>query len=194
MKNLITILGLLGVLAGSTTSKAETLSIYDDTFTIDNPPGSVGSGVLSGRWGIWNVGSSTFTQAINNSLNAGYVDLSGPELSITLNQTTNSTYTSGTLMAFAIFTDGSTDASNLHYNTSYDYRAILTDPLWQAVSFANNANMVNYVFSSNTTAVVGGYSYNAGNEVISLVPEPATGSLLLLGGLGLVALRRLRKV
>ena len=179
---------------GLSTARAETISIYDDSFSVVNVPGSVGaSGILSGRWGIWNAGSSTFTQAIVNSLNAGYVDLGGPELSITLNQTSNSTYTSGTLMAFAIFTDGSADSSNLHYSPTYSIRAILTDPLWQAVSFANNANMVNYVFSSNTTAVVGGYNYNGGTEVITLVPEPATGSLLLLGGLGLVALRRLRK-
>lgn len=196
MKKIILTLSMMAVLASvASTVRAETISIYDDSFSMVNVPGSVGAlGVLSGRWGIWNAGSSTFTQAVNNSLNAGYVDLSGPELSITLNQTTNSTYTSGTLMAFAIFTDGTADSSGLNYSSSYNFRAILTDPLWQAVSFANNANMVNYVFSSNTTAVVGGYSFNGGNEVITLVPEPATGSLLLLGGLGLVTLRRLRKV
>lgn len=197
MKKHLKQLCLMALLAAGllSTARAETISIYDDSFSVVNVPGSVGaSGILSGRWGIWNAGSSTFTQAIVNSLNAGYVDLGGPELSITLNQTSNSTYTSGTLMAFAIFTDGSTDSSSLHYSPTYSIRAILTDPLWQAVSFANNANMVNYVFSSNTTAVVGGYNYNGGTEVITLVPEPATGSLLLLGGLGLVALRRLRKV
>jgi hypothetical protein len=186
---------VLAALLAANASWAETLSIYDDSFTMVNVPGSVGSsGILSGRWGVWDSSTSTFTQAVTSTLAAGYVDLSGPELSITLNQITNATYTNGTLMALAIFTNGSSDSQALNYSPTYNFRAVLIDPLWQAVGFANNANMVNYVFSSNTTAVVGSYSYNGGADVITLVPEPATGSLLLLGGVGLVALRRLRKV
>lgn len=186
---------ILAALLAANASWSETLSIYDDSFTMVNVPGSVGaSGILSGRWGTWNASTSTFTQAVTSSLAAGYVDLSGPELSITLNQINSTNYSSGTLMALAIFTDGSSDSQSLNYSSAYNFRAVLTDPLWQAVGFANNANMVNYVFSSNTTAVIGNYSYNSGAEVITLVPEPATGSLLFLGGAGLVALRRLRKV
>lgn len=186
---------VLAALLAANGSWAETLSIYDDSFTLVNVPGSVGSsGILSGRWGVWNSSTSTFSQAVTSTLAAGYVDLSAPELSITLNQINSTNYASGTLMALAIFTDGSSDAQALNYSPTYNFRAVLIDPLWQAVGFANNANMVNYVFSSNTTAVVGSYSYNGGAEVISLVPEPATGSLLLIAGVGLVSLRRLRKV
>jgi len=186
---------VLAALLAANGSWAETLSIYDDSFTLVNVPGSVGSsGILSGRWGVWNSSTSTFSQAVTSTLAAGYVDLSAPELSITLNQINSTNYASGTLMALAIFTDGSSDAQALNYSPTYNFRAVLIDPLWQAVGFANNANMVNYVFSSNTTAVVGSYSYNGGAEVISLVPEPATGSLLLIAGAGLVSLRRLRKV
>ncbi len=186
---------VLVALLAANGSWAETLSIYDDSFTMVSVPGSVGSsGILSGRWGVWDSSTSTFTQAVTSTLAAGYVDLGGPELSITLNQINNATYTNGTLMALAIFTNGSSDSQALNYSPTYNFRAVLIDPLWKAVGFANNANMVNYVFSSNTTAVVGSFSYNSGAEVITLVPEPATGSLLLLGGAGLIALRRLRKV
>lgn len=182
------------VLLAQFSGYAETVRIYDDSFSVVNIPGSVGgSGILSGRWGIWNSGSSTFTQNVTSTLNAGFVDFSTPELEITLNQINNAVYTSGTLLALAIFTNGTADAQAVNYNSTF-YRAILTDPLWQAVGFANNANFVNYSFSANTTAVVGTYNYNSGAEVITLVPEPTTGSLLLLGGLGMVALRRLRKV
>jgi hypothetical protein len=188
------LLGAFVLLAGASLGRAETLSLYDDTFTMVSVPGSVGSGILSGRWGTWDAGTSTFTQLVTNTLNAGYVDLSGPEMSITLNQTSNSVYASNTLLAFAIFTDGSADSQTLSYSPSYNYKAVLIDPLWKAVTFANNANFVNYVFSSNTSAVIGSYSYNGGNEVIALVPEPSTGALMMIGAAGLVALRRLRKV
>ena len=188
------ILGLLFGLGAVGVVRAETVRIYDDNYSIVNIPGSVGgSGILAGRWGIWDSGTSTFTQTVISTLNAGFVDFSSPELEITLNQINNNVYTNGTLLALAIYTDGSADAQYTNYSAGF-YRAILIDPLWQAVTFANNANFVNYGFSANTTAVVGTYSYNSGAEVVTLVPEPATGSLLLLGGLGLVALRRLRKV
>lgn len=192
---LVKILGAFALLAGASMGRAETLSLYDDTFTMVSVPGSVGStGILSGRWGTWDAGTSTFTQAVTNTLNAGYVDYSVPEMSITLNQTSNSVYANNTLLALAIFTNGSTDSQALNYSSGFTYKAVLIDPLWKAVAFANNANFVNYVFSSNTTAVVGSYNYNGGNEVITLIPEPSTGALMGLGLVGLLATRRLRKV
>ncbi|NBQ65099.1 MAG: PEP-CTERM sorting domain-containing protein [Verrucomicrobia bacterium] len=42
--------------------------------------------------------------------------------------------------------------------------------------------------------MVGGYSYNGGNQTITLVPEPSTGALMALSAVGMIALRRLRKV
>jgi len=196
-------LALLGLLM---TSRAETVSIYDDSFTVNLPPSLTGSGgILSGRWGTWNSVTGVFTQQITNTLNAGYVDLSvtPKELSITLNQTLNlgqssgsinGVYAPGTLLALAIFTNsGSADVSGSNYDSTWA-SAILTDAAWLTPTFANNANMVDYAFSSSTTAVVGSFSYNSGNEIITLVPEPSTGALLMIGSVGLVALRRLRKV
>jgi PEP-CTERM motif len=35
---------------------------------------------------------------------------------------------------------------------------------------------------------------NSSTGVVSMVPEPSTGALMMIGAVGLVALRRLRKV
>jgi len=185
--------------------RAETVSIYDDSFTVNLPSGIGTGGILSGRWGTWNAGTGTFTQQITSSAAGGYVDLSVTprELSIILNQTLNfgqtsgavsGVYTPGTLLALAIFTDdASADRQASNYVSTWA-RAILTDEAWVTPTFANNANSVDYVFSANTVAQVGSFSYNGGNEVITLVPEPSTGALMMIGAAGLVALRRLRKV
>ena len=185
--------------------RAETVSIYDDSFIVNLPSGIGSGGILSGRWGTWDAGSQTFTQQITSSAAAGYVDLSVTprELSVTLNQTLNlgqtsgpvsGVYAPGTLLALAIFTDnGAADRQAANYVSTWA-RAILTDSSWLTPTFANNANSVDYTFSANTTAVVGSFSFNGGNEVITLVPEPSTGALMMIGAAGLVALRRLRKV
>jgi len=194
----ITIVSLLN-------SRAETVSIYDDSFIVNLPDGIGSGGILSGRWGTWDSGTQTFTQQITSSAAAGYVDLSvtPTELTITLNQTLNlgqtsgpvsGVYAPGTLLALAIFTDnGAADRQASNYVSTWA-RAILTDASWVSPTFANNANNVDFFFTANTTAVVGSYSFNGGNEVITLVPEPSTASLMMIGAAGLVALRRLRKV
>ena len=177
--------------------KAETISIYDATFNVNGVPVGAAGGILSARWGTWNSGTSTFTQQITTSNNAGYVDLSATpgELSVTLNQTLNNVYSSGSLLALAIFTDGTSDAQNANFSSSFA-RAVLTDASWSAPSFNNSPSFINWSFSSNTQAVVGSFSWGGvgGADTLSLVPEPSTGALMMIGAAGLVALRRLRKV
>jgi len=191
IKNLAITIACLAIGLPTAQTKAETISLYDGDFTILSLPS--GAQYLSVRWGTWNAGTSTFTQQvfINND---GYVDMEGQELSVAINQTNNGVYTAGSLLAMAIFTDGSANASSLAWNNSYTVKAILTDASWTAPTFNNNAIMVDKVFTANTTAVVGSYSYNGGLEQITLVPEPSTGALMMIGAAGLVALRRLRKV
>jgi hypothetical protein len=54
-----------------------------------------------------------------------------------------------------------------------------------------NLNGVN----SQSEVLLGTYTdYATGNDLISLIPEPSTGALMMIGAVGLVALRRLRKV
>ncbi|MEI6492742.1 MAG: PEP-CTERM sorting domain-containing protein [Verrucomicrobiota bacterium] len=187
---LLVLLALVS-LGVSNVLQAETLSIFDDSFIVSNYP--VTSNILSGRWGTWDSLNSVFTQAVTSSLNAGYVDLSTPELSITLNQLNNTVYTAGTPLALAIFTDGSADAQTLNWGGTVTRAAVLTDSSWVAPTFGNNANPVDWVFTINTAAVKGTFSYNAGNQLIGLatVPEPTTWALLA-GSLTMVMVFRRR--
>jgi len=75
--------------------------------------------------------------------------------------------------------------------------ALITDASWLVPNTAGalDVSTTTYNFSANTTASFGTviYSGATGNSV-TLVPEPSTGALMMLGAVGLVALRRLRKV
>lgn len=171
--------------------QAETIVIEDFSFTVGNRP--AGANILSGRWGVWDSGTSTFVQAVTNSLNAGYVDVPNTEIMVTLNQTSAANYAAGTAMSFAIFTDGSADAQALNFSAA-TRAVILSDVAWVAPSWANNAVNIPFTFTANTVARFGSYSFNGGNEVLTLavIPEPSTFSLLA-GGLSLMALRLRRK-
>lgn len=50
--------------------------------------------------------------------------------------------------------------------------------------------------NASSTVLLGSYGDNTGNDYLALasVPEPSTGALMMIGTVGLVALRRLRKV
>jgi hypothetical protein len=197
--------GLVAIVATTSNLKAETISIYDDSFIVNGVPALAVGGIISGRWGQWNAGTATFNQAIVNSLNAGYADLAAPELSIALNQTTPTTYASGSLMALAIFAGNSADSQGLSWSSTADGArqasvvawAVLTDASWVAPAFANNANDVPFTFTANTQAVIGSFSGGAaggaGIQTIVMIPEPSSASLLALGMAGLVALRARRK-
>ena len=206
MKNTL-LTGLLAVVATASSLKAETLSIYDDSFIVNGAPALAVGKIISGRWGQWNAVTATFNQAIVNTAAAGYVDLtpSAKELSITLNQTTTTTYASGSVMALAIFASNSADSQTLNWSltaggakqASVVAYAVLTDASWIAPLFANNATPVDFTFTANTQAVLGSFSggapLGAGIQTITMIPEPSSASLLALGVAGLVALRARRK-
>jgi len=198
---------LVAIIATSSSLKAETLSIYDDSFVVNGVPALAVGKIISGRWGQWNGATSTFTQAIIDPTPAGgYADLGAvKELSITLNQTSNSTYATGSLMALAIFASNSADSQALSWSltpggakqASIVAYAVLTDSSWVAPAFAVNANAVDFTFTANTQAVLGSFSGGAaggaGIQTITMIPEPSSASLLALGVAGLVALRARRK-
>ena len=187
--------------------KAETISIYDDSFIVNGVPTLAVGNIISGRWGQWDVGTATFNQAIVNTANAGYVDLapSAKELSITLNQTTTTTYALGSSMALAIFASNSADSQALSWSltpggpkqASVVAYAVLTDASWIAPAFSNSGAFVDFTFTANTQAVIGSFSggaaLGAGIQTITMIPEPSSASLLALGMAGLVALRVRRK-
>jgi len=163
-------LASLALIASVHCGKAETLSLYDDMFTISGLPTAFNSSILSSRWGVWNAGTSTFTQAVTSSVAAGYVDIATPEINVTLSQINNNIYASGTQMALAIFANSAGDSQALNWGASIPaYRGIFTDSTWVAPSFSNSPAFVNFTLTANTTALVGGYAFNAGNQTLTLI-------------------------
>jgi len=112
------------------------------------------------------------------------------EISVTLSQINNSIYPQGTQMALAIFANTAGDSQALNWSGTPAVRGIFTDSSWVAPSFNNSAAFVNFVLTANTTALVGGYTYNGGLENMALIPEPSTLSLGVLGLAAVVAIRR----
>ena len=182
------IVAVASIFAAVLPLRAETLSIYDDTFSIISAPTS--SSILGSRWGIWD--GSSFVQAVTSGANAGYVDMPTPELSITLSQINNSIYSVGTQLSVAIYgNNGVSDSSTVNFSTAAGLPgfkfAVLTDPTWLAPTFNNNATPVVFNLTASTTAQFGSYSYNGGNQQITTapIPEPSTYAMLALSALGL---------
>jgi hypothetical protein len=92
-------------------------------------------------------------------------------------------------------TDAGANANYLIPNTTSQY-ALLSDAAWKVPSTvtALDPSTITFGFSANTSATFGSLSFNSGIGTVTLVPEPSTGALMLIGAAGLVALRRLRKV
>jgi len=157
--------------------------LYDDSFTIMVNNNPVNDRYLSALWG-------TYSNGIFNPLpdGTGYVDpgVDFLEMQVSYSKVDNSDVVANTLLVLAIYDADLVNFTAAPYNSSYE-KAVLTDASWLAPSFDNTPNMESFVLTSNTTALVGTFSYNGGNETIGLVPEPSTMHLTLLG---LLALRR----
>jgi len=188
MKKLV-ILATTFVLGGAPL-KAESVKIadLDGLITVVNIPGLGATQTIAARIGLWN--GTTFTSS-GNVVGSGFFDNDLKELSAGISSASNpSGFATGTLLALAVYNSNST----LDFSTSVN-RAILTDASWLMPTLAfGTAVKATFGLTANTTAVVGGYDYNGGNQTITLVPEPSTGALMMVGAAGLVALRRLRKV
>jgi hypothetical protein len=179
---------------------AENIVLSDISYTIVGAPSSAVN--VSLRFGLWNSSTFAFTQQVFSD-HLGYAALTGDELQINLSQTDNTVYSSTTQLALAVFTkSGLPDAGPLDYSLAdASFRAIFTNPNWVVGSLAANTNEREFFLDASTTAVldgsgakIGDFSFNGGNQTITLIPEPSTGALMMIGAVGLVALRRLRKV
>jgi hypothetical protein len=174
--------------------KASNFTIYDDSFNVIVGTAPLSGTVISAVWGTYNSGTSTFTpnQPVYANGGFGYVDLTvgAPELQIILNRTTQDQYPGGTLLSLAVY--NRPDLSDWDPTAPM---AILIDPSWTAPAWSLVGGDKDVFFTANTTAALGGFTYSAsGSDTITLVPEPSTSALMLIGTAGLVALRRLRKV
>jgi len=197
MKKNCLLLMLLASTLTPFTGKAGTVSLDNYSFSVSIQGGpTVTTTIYGARWGVWNSTTSTFTELQPGG--TGYYQpaagSNSPELSVYLNQTDNSLISIGAPLAMAIYTDGSGDDQALTFNNALLYKAVLVDSAWIAPTFTTTAGDAVYDFSAGTSAVVGSFTFNGGNGSIALVPEPSTGALMMIGAVGLVALRRLRKV
>jgi len=194
---LLTIIVLLVGYALPNNGSAGTVSLDNYTFSVSIQGGTpITTTIYGARWGTWNSLNSTFTE-LQPGGTGYYIPAAGAsssELSVYLNQTDNSLISIGGQLAMAIYTDGSGDDQALTFSNALLYKAVLVDSSWVAPTFTTTTGDAVYDFSGSTTAVVGSFSYGGGNGTISLVPEPSTGALMMIGAVGLVALRRLRKV
>ena len=155
-------------------SKAvSSIVLYDDSFSVIMNNSPVNNRYMSALWGIYNNG--IFSALPNGT---GFVDTGVDflEMQINYSKIDNNEIAVNTQLALAIYDADLVNFTAVPYNSSYD-KAILTDASWRAPLFDNTSNMESFVFSSNTTALVGTFSYNGGNEVIGVVPEPHTSSL-----------------
>ena len=169
---------------------ADTVSVFDTSFTITNPQSS---STLGARWGTWN--GSQFTEL--SAGNLGYATIApvgDTELSVTLNQLDNTNYSAGSSLALAIYTNGINDASAVSY-TSATFRSVLVDTSWVTPTFADNGVDTRLSFNTTTSAVVGTYAFNGGTQIIELsaIPEPSTFAALFgAAALGMAAFHRRR--
>ena len=173
-------------------SKAvSSIVLYDDSFSVIMNNSPVNNRYMSALWGIYNNG--IFSALPNGT---GFVDTGVDflEMQINYSKIDNSEIAVNTQLALAIYDADLVNFTAVPYNSSYD-KAILTDASWRAPLFDTTPNMESFVFSSNTTALVGTFSYNGGNEVIGVVPEPSAASLMTLGAaLSLFALRKIKSL
>lgn len=188
MKNIL-LAATLSAGAFASLSNANTFGLYDDTFSLFNGETAITSGVFEARWGSWD--GSLFTPYLGNNAvagNSGYIDIESPELVANLSQGDNNNVPVGAslFLALTLIPD---DGVYVSSNTE----AILTDPSWVAPTFVFLENpFISAVFSQNTTAVKGQFSFNGGNEIINLViPEPS--SFAAIAGLAVVGMAATRR-
>jgi hypothetical protein len=172
-------------------SKAvSSIVLYDDSFSVIVNNSPVNNRYMSALWGTYNNG--IFSALPNGT---GFVDTGVDflEMQINYSKIDNSEVAVNTQLALAIYDADLVNFTAVPYSSSYD-KAILTDASWRVPLFDTTPNMESFVFSSNTTALVGTFSYNGGNEVIGVVPEPSAASLMVLGALSLFALRKIKNL
>ena len=173
--------------------QASSVKILDDSLSVlvSGVAYTNTSSDLGARLGVWDAGTSVFTQFAGSG---GYYSADLGELSTLLDKTSNvAPYTANTQFAVAIYNRVAT----LDFSSSVAF-AVLTDSTWKIPTFDLGTGQTLYGLTASTSALAGTYNFNGGTQVIGLttlaaIPEPSVASLLALGRVGLVALRGRRK-
>jgi hypothetical protein len=176
-------------LASVASSYASDFSIYDGDYSFFDGATQITAGAYEVRWGTYVSGVFTPIAGVSSSdASKGYNDPSSPEISALLSLGNNAAVAAGTQLALnlTLLADDSDYVSAVK-------EVILTDATWVAPTFVLVAPETAVTFTSSTTALKGSYSFNAGNEIFTIVPEPSTYAALAgVAVLGLAALRRRR--
>jgi hypothetical protein len=176
--------GLTLIMALTMQNQASTVRIFDDSLSVNSVPVIGATASIGARLGTWN--GTSFT-APPSSVAAGYFDNDLKELSATISASANATVgiNQGNAFAIAIYDAASTAA----YSSSLR-QAVLRDPSWIMPTLDFSLTVNNFFLTANTTALVGTYDFNGGNQQIGLIPEPSAASLMLLGVAALFASRK----
>jgi hypothetical protein len=166
------------------------LEDFDHSFLVDGVALNDGLN-YEVKWGT--VSGSVFTPLFGNAINdnnVGYYvgSSTGPEITVSLNQADNTVLTVGAPLAlsFTLIADDGVYSPSAR-------QIVLTDPSWTVPTFTLTSADIDTFTPSTTVVGPGSYSFNGGNEIISVIPEPSTYAALAgVAVLGLAALRRRR--
>lgn len=206
--------GLLSMMLWSVqTAKATSFILGDYVYTAKGNDNVVLTGITQLQFGFFTGGFTPTVANANQWMSnftgvSGYFDGSSPEWSASIDLSGNAVYPVGTQLSVILFNFGvgANAASLLNSGLTSQYQAaIVTNPLWTIVA-SSGPDVTQYYYSldgrivdtgSTQTPTLGSSSALVGSlgaGSVTLVPEPSTGALLMIGSVGLVALRRLRKV
>lgn len=156
-------------------ARASNFTIFDDSFSIRYGSTLITNQTLAAVWGTYAGGIFTPNQNFYASGGYGYADTRAGsiELAVILNRTDQTQYAEGTSMALAVF--NRPELSDWDASVA---KVVLTDSSWTAPAWAAGGNDKDVFFTENTTALVGSFLRNGGNEILGLfggLLEPGPG-------------------
>ena len=164
-------------------ARASNFTIFDDSFSIRYGSTVITNQVLAAVWGTYAGGVFSPNNPFYANGGYGYAETTpGGEMQVILNRTDPSQYAETTRMALAIF--NRPDLSNWDSTAA---RVVLTDSSWTAPAWTSIGNDKDVFFTTNTTALVGSFLRNGGNEILGLfggLLEPGSGGQVVATSAG----------
>ncbi len=189
------------------------IGTFNNASTLNTTIADYRSGTVDYNQSLLNLGSN-FTDLGTNVTNFGNANQTGTGVSSTqfvYNTTANLTV-NGLLSSHNVF---SGSIANVNWSSSVGFSSPIylwvaynneigifrdsawTTPVSDLTALTLNLNSISSAQTGNTEVLLGSYTdYASGTDLLKLesVPEPSTGVLMAIGAVGLVTMRRLRKV